>query len=89
MRSLLLGSLMLAGSLHVAMAADNAVKVAVDESHQRVDVTIDGKPFTAYVWPSTLKKPVLFPLVAADGCANRRRSTVNRCLRTWTADSYE
>ena len=67
MRSLLLGSLMLAGSLHVAMAADNAVKVAVDESHQRVDVTIDGKPFTAYVWPSTLKKPVLFPLVAADG----------------------
>src|SRR6478752_2528267 len=67
MRSLLLGSLILAGSLQVAMAADNAVKVAVDESHQRVDVTIDGKPFTAYVWPSTLKKPVLFPLVAADG----------------------
>src|SRR5215468_4161046 len=67
MRSLLLGSLVLAGSLQVAMATDNAVKVAVDESHQRVDVTIDGKPFTAYVWPSTLKKPVLYPLVAADG----------------------
>lgn len=67
MRSLLLGSLVLAGSLQVAAAADNAVKVAVDESQQRVDVTIGGKPFTAYVWPSTLKKPVLFPLVAADG----------------------
>src|SRR5215468_6474941 len=67
MRSLLLGSLVLAGSLQVAMATDNAVKVAVDESHQRVDVTIGGQPFTAYVWPNTLKKPVLFPLVAADG----------------------
>jgi hypothetical protein len=66
MRSLLLGSLLVAGSLQVAMAADN-VKVAVDEAQQRVDVTIDGKPFTAYVWPNTLKKPVLFPLVAADG----------------------
>ena len=72
MRSLLLGSLVLAGSLQVAMAADNAVKVAVDESHQRVDVTIGGQPFTAYVWPSTLKKPVLFPLVAADGVAVTR-----------------
>ena len=30
-------------------------------------MTIDGKPFTSYMWPSTLKKPVLFPLIAADG----------------------
>jgi hypothetical protein len=43
------------------------VKVIPDEAHQRVDITIDGKPFTSYVWPSTLKKPVLFPLIAADG----------------------
>lgn len=67
MHRLLLGSLLVMGSLQVAIAADNTVKVAVDESHQRVDVTIGGQPFTAYVWPSTLKKPVLFPLVAADG----------------------
>src|SRR6202046_1698240 len=44
-----------------------AVKVTADEAHQRVDITVDGKPFTSYVWPATLKKPVLFPLVAADG----------------------
>src|SRR5947208_2145936 len=67
MRSVLLGSLLVLGSVQGAMAADDAVKVAVDEAHQKVDVTIGGKPFTAYVWPSTLKKPVLFPLVAADG----------------------
>jgi hypothetical protein len=43
------------------------VKVTADETHQRVDITIDGKPFTSYVWPSVLKKPVLFPLMDADG----------------------
>src|SRR6202789_1381533 len=49
-----------------AMAAQG-VQVVPDEAHQRVDITIDGKPFTSYVWPSVLKKPVLFPLIAADG----------------------
>jgi hypothetical protein len=43
------------------------VQVVADEAHQRVDITIDGKPFTSYVWPAVLKKPVLFPLIAADG----------------------
>ena len=43
------------------------VKVAADEAERRVDVTIDGKPFTSYIWPTTLKKPVLYPLIAADG----------------------
>jgi Methane oxygenase PmoA len=43
------------------------VQVVPDEAHQRVDITIDGKPFTSYLWPTTLKKPVLFPLIAADG----------------------
>jgi hypothetical protein len=44
-----------------------AVKVTADEAHQRVDITIDGQPFTSYIWPTVLKKPVLFPLFAADG----------------------
>ncbi len=43
------------------------MKVVPDEAHQRVDITIDGKPFTSYVWPSSLKKPVLYPLITADG----------------------
>jgi hypothetical protein len=43
------------------------VQVVADEAHQRVDVTIDGKAFTSYVWPSTLKKPTLYPLIEADG----------------------
>jgi Methane oxygenase PmoA len=49
------------------MAAPAQVKVVADEAQKRVDVTIDGKPFTAYVWPDSLMKPVLDPLVAPDG----------------------
>jgi hypothetical protein len=47
--------------------AEKGVQVVPDEARQRVDITIDGKPFTSYVWPTVLKKPVLFPLITADG----------------------
>src|SRR5579863_5882231 len=43
------------------------VSVVVNEQARRVDVTIDGKPFTSYIWPTTLKKPVLYPLRTAKG----------------------
>src|ERR1700743_741452 len=65
-----LGCLLAACTLQgMACAANSAqgVQVVADEAHQRVDVTIDGAPFTSYVWPSTLKKPVLFPLTTSDG----------------------
>jgi hypothetical protein len=61
----LVGCLLAASSLQVAVA--QGVKVVPDEKHQRVDITIDGKPFTSFVWPGTLKKPVLYPLITADG----------------------
>jgi hypothetical protein len=43
------------------------VRVVANESAQRVDVLVDGKPFTSYIWPNTLKKPVLYPLRTATG----------------------
>ena len=49
----------------VAGAAE--VKVTPDEAKRRVDVAVDGKPFTAYIWPETLKKPVLYPVRSARG----------------------
>src|ERR1700734_4453634 len=51
----------------MAASAFGPVKVTVHEAERRGDVTIDGKPFTSYVWPTSLKKPVLYPLVTADG----------------------
>ncbi|HEY1768051.1 MAG TPA: PmoA family protein [Terracidiphilus sp.] len=48
-------------------AATKAVQVTPDEANRRVDITIDGKPFTSYIWPGTLKKPVLYPILDSDG----------------------
>src|SRR5213082_1318391 len=43
------------------------VEVVPHEDQRRVDVLVDGKPFTAYIYPTTVKKPVLYPLRAASG----------------------
>ena len=36
-------------------------------SQPRIDVLVDGKPFTSYIWPGTLKKPTLYPIYTGDG----------------------
>jgi hypothetical protein len=43
------------------------VQVVRDDANQRVDILIGGQPFTSYIYPTTIKKPVLFPLRTADG----------------------
>ena len=43
------------------------IEVVVNEAARSADVTYDGKPFTSYIWPTTLKKPVLYPLRTANG----------------------
>jgi hypothetical protein len=43
------------------------IRVVADEPGRRVNVSIDGQPFTAYIWPTSLDKPVLFPLRSAKG----------------------
>ena len=57
----------LAAAAAVPMTAASGVEVKVNEAAKRVDVTIDGKPFTSYIWPTTLKKPVLYPIRTAKG----------------------
>jgi hypothetical protein len=57
---------MLAATAFAAGAA-KGVQVVPDEAKRRVDITIDGKPFTAYIWPTSLKKPVLYPLITEEG----------------------
>ena len=60
-------ALVAAAVISVPLKAANGVEVKVNEAAKRVDITIDGKPFTSYIWPSTLKKPVLYPLRTAKG----------------------
>lgn len=47
--------------------SQSGVQVIAHEEQRRVDVTIDGRPFTSYIWPTTLKKPVLYPLITDEG----------------------
>jgi hypothetical protein len=51
----------------VPMKSAGGVEVKVNEAARRVDVTVDGQPFTSYIWPDTLKKPVLYPIRTAKG----------------------
>lgn len=43
------------------------ISIIANEQQRRVDIVIDGQPFTSYIWPTTLKKPVLYPLRTAKG----------------------
>jgi hypothetical protein len=55
------------GQSAFAKQSAKGIQVTADEGKRRVDITIDGKPFTSYIWPTSLKKPVLFPLIAPGG----------------------
>src|SRR5258705_7780406 len=48
-------------------ASTPRIRVVPDEGQRRVDVIIDEKPFTAYIWPEKLAKHVLYPLRSAKG----------------------
>jgi hypothetical protein len=69
MRQPMRGAILLCAALSMSalISSSNHVQLSVDEAGRRVDVTIDGKPFTAYIWPGTLKKPVLYPIRDAHG----------------------
>ncbi len=47
--------------------SSDRISVTVQEEQRRVDVMIDGHPFTSYIWPDRLAKPVIYPLRTANG----------------------
>jgi Methane oxygenase PmoA len=49
------------------VATASRISVTANEAASRVDIAIDGQPFTAYIWPARLAKPVLYPLRTAKG----------------------
>ena len=44
-----------------------AVKLTENKDKKQVDVTVDGQPFTSYVYWDNQKKPILYPLRTAKG----------------------
>lgn len=53
--------------MNMGLAQNKAVKFVADEKNSKVDVLIDGKLFTSYIYPSDLDKPVLYPLYTSKG----------------------
>ena len=67
LRTYLAGAFLVAVAVSALAARESRIQVTPNEAGRRVDITIDGKPFTSYIWPTTLKKPVLYPLRSAKG----------------------
>jgi len=81
MHKVLLSCLLGACTLQGMALAEQGVQVTADEAHQRVDITIDGKPFTSYLWSTGQKKPVLFPLICAGWNRCHPRNILSRLVR--------
>ena len=66
---LLVAVVAIAAARRPGASASGAMPVTVtpNESAQRVDVAIGGTPFTSYIWPERVKKPVLDPIRSANG----------------------
>jgi hypothetical protein len=58
--------MILAGAAY-AQKAEKGVRLVRNDAGRRVDVLVDGQPFTSYVWPESLTKPVLYPLRTSQG----------------------
>jgi hypothetical protein len=41
--------------------------ISENKAEKRLDVQVDGKPFTSYIYPESLMKPVLYPLRTVKG----------------------
>jgi hypothetical protein len=55
-----------------AQPAQPRVEVVRRDAERRVDVLVDGEPFTSYRWPSAIRKPTLHPIRTATGRAITR-----------------
>jgi hypothetical protein len=73
-----LASISLAAACAIAAASlpvrvDDSIVTVVDRpADRRVDVSIGGQPFTSYIYPESLEKPVLYPIRAAGGAVVTR-----------------
>jgi hypothetical protein len=65
-------------SMLAAMAQKNEmVQVVKDKNKNKIDISIGQKPFTSFLFPDTLEKPVLYPIRAANGTVVTRGFPLN------------
>lgn len=49
------------------MEQSNSVTLVRNDAEKKVEVLVDGKLFTAYLYPETIAKPVLYPIKSSQG----------------------
>ena len=61
--------LTLTGPVFTTVTYAQTIKLVPNEAQKKVEVLVDGQPFTAYWYPgpAVLKKPVLYPIRSATG----------------------
>jgi hypothetical protein len=64
---LFVGAMIVAAGVTAQKTTGDRVTVVPNEMQRRVDISIDGKPFTSYIYPEDMEKPTLYPLRAATG----------------------
>jgi hypothetical protein len=67
--AILLLSFLLIGFQGFTQNKKDRIVLTIKDKERKIDVTVDGKPFTSYFYPndSILKKPVLFPIITSEG----------------------
>lgn len=59
---------LIAGTVFASCAQEKQrFTITENKAEKRVDITLDGKPFTSYIYPESLMKPVLYPIYTSDG----------------------
>lgn len=53
------------------------VKIVKNNQENKFDISIGGKPFTSFLYPTDLEKPVLYPIYSSKGTAVTRGFPVN------------
>jgi hypothetical protein len=77
MKYYLLLTMILAVSIISLAQKNENVQITKDPSANKLNVTIDGKPFTTFLYPDTLEKCVLYPIRAANGTVVTRGYPLN------------
>ncbi|MDN3585029.1 PmoA family protein [Mucilaginibacter flavus] len=53
--------------MNVYAQKSEPVKIDKSKTDNKIEITIGGKPFTTFLYPDSLEKPVLYPIRTADG----------------------
>jgi hypothetical protein len=72
-----LAAVVLTAALGVAAGPASAADVRLERRNDRVDVTIDGRPFTSHVHAGHVK-PILFPIIGPTGAGMTRQWPIVR-----------